>query len=158
LGYVEGRNVEIEYRWAENQYERIPALAADLVRLGVAVIAATGGAASVHAAKAATSSIPIVFTAGSDPVEAGLVASLNRPGGNITGVSFLTDALGAKRIGLLREVMAQPGTIAVLMNPKGPDAERQSRELPSAAQAIGQSIEVMNASTESEMMPLFRPS
>jgi len=142
LGYVEGRNVEIEYRWAENQYERIPALAEDLVRLGVAVIAATGGAASVHAAKAATASIPIVFTAGSDPVEAGLVASLNRPGGNITGVSFLTDALGAKRVGLLREVMAQPGTIAVLMNPKGPDAERQSRELPSAAQAIGQSIEV----------------
>ena len=155
LGYVEGRNVEIEYRWAENQYERIPALAADLVRLGVAVIAATGGAASVHAAKAATASIPIVFTAGSDPVEAGLVASLNRPGGNITGVSFLTDALGAKRVGLLREVMAQPGTIAVLMNPKGPDAERQSRELPSAAQAIGQSIEVVNASTESEIDAAF---
>jgi putative ABC transport system substrate-binding protein len=152
---VEGRNVEIEYRWAENQYERIPALAADLVRLGVAVIAATGGAASVHAAKAATASIPIVFTAGSDPVEAGLVASLNRPGGNITGVSFLTDALGAKRVGLLREVMAQPGTIAVLMNPKGPDAERQSRELPSAAQAIGQSIEVVNASTESEIDAAF---
>jgi putative ABC transport system substrate-binding protein len=153
LGYSEGRNVTIEYRWAENQYDRLPALATDLVRRGVTVIAATGGAAAAHAAKDATSNIPIVFTAGSGLVEAGLVASLNRPGGNVTGVSFLTDALGAKRVGLLREVMAQPGTIAVLMNPKGPDAERQSRELPSAAQAIGQSTAIVNAST-----PLFRPS
>jgi putative ABC transport system substrate-binding protein len=155
LGYSEGRNVTIEYRWAENQYDRLPALATDLVRRGVTVIAATGGAAAAHAAKAATSNIPIVFTAGSDPVEAGLVASLNRPGGNVTGVSFLTDALGAKRIGLLREVMAQPGIIAVLMNPQGPDAERQSRELPSAAQAIGQSLEVVNASTEGEIDEAF---
>ena len=155
LGYSEGRNVTIEYRWAENQYDRLPALATDLVRRGVTVIAATGGAAAAHAAKAATSNIPIVFTAGSDPVEAGLVASLNRPGGNVTGVSFLTDALGAKRIGLLREVMAQPGTIAVLLNPKGPDAERQSRELPSAAQTIGQSLEVVNASTEGEIDAAF---
>jgi putative tryptophan/tyrosine transport system substrate-binding protein len=155
LGYSEGRNVTIEYRWAENQYDRLPALATDLIRRGVTVIAATGGAAAAHAAKAATSNIPIVFTAGSDPVEAGLVASLNRPGGNVTGVSFLTDALGAKRIGLLREVMAQPGIIAVLMNPQGPDAERQSRELPSAAQAIGQSLEVVNASTEGEIDDAF---
>ncbi len=151
LGYSEGNNVTIEYRWAENQYDRLPALATDLVRRGVTVIAATGGAAAAHAAKGATSTIPIVFTAGSDPVEAGLVASLNRPGGNVTGVSFLTDALGAKRVGLLREVMAQPGTIAVLMNPKGPDAERQSRELPSAAAAIGQSVEIVNAASEGEI-------
>jgi ABC-type uncharacterized transport system substrate-binding protein len=155
LGYFAGRNVTIEYRWAENQYDRLPALATDLVRRGVTVIAATGGAAAAHAAKAATSNIPIVFTAGSDPVEAGLVASLNRPGGNVTGVSFLTDALGAKRIGLLREVMAEPKIIAVLMNPQGPDAERQSRELPSAAQAIGQSLEVVNASTEGEIEDAF---
>jgi len=155
LGYSEGRNVTIEYRWAENQYDRLPALATDLVRRGVTVIAATGGAAAAHAAKDATSNIPIVFTAGSGLVEAGLVASLNRPGGNVTGVSFLTDALGAKRVGLLREVMAQPGTIAVLMNPKGPDAERQSRELPSAAQAIGQSTAIVNASTESEIDTAF---
>jgi putative tryptophan/tyrosine transport system substrate-binding protein len=155
LGYSAGRNVTIEYRWAENQYDRLPALATDLVRRGVTVIAATGGAAAAHAAKAATSNIPIVFTAGSDPVDAGLVASLNRPGGNVTGVSFLTDALGAKRIGLLREVMAEPKIIAVLMNPQGPDAERQSRELPSAAQAIGQSLEVVNASTEGEIDDAF---
>jgi putative ABC transport system substrate-binding protein len=155
LGYAEGRNITIEYRWAENQYERLPALAMDLVHRGVTVIAATGGAASARAAKAATSTIPIVFTVGSDPVDAGLVASLNRPGSNVTGVSFLTDALAAKRVGLLREVMAQPGSIAVLMNPQGPDAERQSRDLPSAAQAVGQSIEMVNASTESEIYTAF---
>jgi putative tryptophan/tyrosine transport system substrate-binding protein len=155
LGYLEGRNITIEYRWAENQYERLPALAMDLVRRGVTVIAATGGAASARAAKTATSTIPIVFAVGSDPVDAGLVASLNRPGGNVTGVSFLTDALAAKRVSLLREVMAQPGIIAVLMNPQGPDAERQSKELPSAAQAIGQSIEIVNASTETEIETAF---
>jgi len=155
VGYIEGRNVAIEYRWAENQYERLPALAEDLVRRQVAVIAATGGVPTVRAAKAATSKIPIVFTAGSDPVRAGLVSSLNRPDGNVTGVSFLTDALGAKRLGILREVMRQAGTIAALINPQGPDAESQLKDLPAAAQSIGQSLRVVNASSQAEIDAAF---
>ena len=154
-GYVEGRNVAIEYRWAENQYDRLPALASDLVHRQVAVIAATGGAPSVRAAKGATSTIPIVFTAGSDPVRSGLVDSLNRPGGNVTGVSFLTDALGAKRLGLLREVMPGRATVAVLINPQGPDAESQLKDVPSAAQLIGQPIHLVNASSQDEIDTAF---
>jgi putative ABC transport system substrate-binding protein len=155
LGYVEGKNVAIEYRWAENQYDRLPALAADLVRREVAVIAATGGAPSALAAKAATSTIPIVFTAGSDPVRAGLVPSLNRPGGNVTGVSFLTDALAAKRLGLVREIMREPGTIAVLINPQGPDAAGQLKDIQSASQATGQAINLTMASTQAEIDTAF---
>jgi ABC-type uncharacterized transport system substrate-binding protein len=154
-GYVEGRNVAIEFRWAENQFDRLPALAADLVGRRVAVIAATGGVPSALTAKVATSTIPIVFTAGSDPVSSGLVASLNRPGGNVTGVSFLTDALGAKRLGLLREVMPKPATIAVLINPQGPDAASQLKDLPSAAELLGQPIEIVKASTQSEIDTAF---
>ncbi|MFL6796639.1 MAG: ABC transporter substrate-binding protein [Xanthobacteraceae bacterium] len=154
-GYVEGRNVKIEYRWAENQPDRLPALAADLLQRQVAVIAATGGAPTVRAAKAATSTIPIVFTAGSDPVRAGLVASLNRPGGNVTGVSFLTDALGAKRLGLLREIMPMPATIAVLINLQGPDAEGQMKDVPLAAQSIGQAIHIVHASSQTEIDAAF---
>jgi putative tryptophan/tyrosine transport system substrate-binding protein len=155
VGYIESKNVTIEYRWAENQYDRLPELAADLVRRHVAVIAATGGAPSALAAKAATSTIPIIFTAGSDPVRAGLVPSLNRPGGNVTGISFLTDALAAKRLGLLREIMRGPGAIAVLINPQGPDAPAQVKDIRSASQATGQAINITMASTQGEIDVAF---
>jgi putative ABC transport system substrate-binding protein len=154
-GYKENKNVAIEYRWAENQYDRLPELAADLVRRRVAVITATGGAQAALAAKAATATIPIVFTTGSDPVRAGLVPSLNRPGGNVTGVSFLTDALAAKRLGLLREIVRAPATVAVLINPEGPDAQSQLKDVRSASQAIGQSIDIVMASTQAEIDSAF---
>jgi putative tryptophan/tyrosine transport system substrate-binding protein len=121
----------------------------------VSVIVATGGARAILAAKAATSTIPIVFTSGSDPVRAGLVPSLNRPGGNVTGASFLTDALGAKRLGLLREVMPKAATVGVLMNPKGPDAEAQLKDVPLAAQSIGQTIKIVNATNQEEIDSAF---
>ena len=123
-GYVEGRNVAIEYRFAENQHDRLPALAADLVGRKVAVIAATGGGNSVLAAKAATTTIPIVFTTGGDPVQEGFVASLNRPGGNITGVSFFGALLAAKGLGLLHELVPNAALIALLVNPKLPESAR----------------------------------
>jgi putative ABC transport system substrate-binding protein len=154
-GYDEGRTVKIEYRWADNHHERLPELAVDLVQHGAKVIVASGGTPAVRAAKAVTTTIPIVFALGSDPVQAGLVASLNRPGGNITGVSFLTDALGGKRLGLLREVMTKAAEVAVLINPKGPDAERQLRELPQAAESVGQPIQIFRASDEAEIDAAF---
>jgi putative ABC transport system substrate-binding protein len=154
-GYTENKNVAIEYRWAENKFDRLPELAADLVRRRVAVISATGGAQAALAAKAATSTIPIVFTTGSDPVRAGLVPSLNRPGGNVTGISFLTDALVAKRLGLLRETIPAPTAVAVLINPEGPDAQGQLKDMRSASEAIGQSIDIVMASTQEEINSAF---
>jgi putative tryptophan/tyrosine transport system substrate-binding protein len=137
-GYVEGRNVVIEFRWAEGRYDRLPALAADLVTRQVAVLVSTGGTMTTLAAKAATTKIPIVFTIGGDPVQLGIVASLNRPGGNITGVNIFTSEMGAKRLGLLHEMVPTAVLIAVLINPKNPNAETQSKDIPEAARSVAQ--------------------
>jgi putative tryptophan/tyrosine transport system substrate-binding protein len=146
-GYVEGQSLTIEYRWAEGQYDRLPALVADLVRQQVAVIAAFGPPAAL-AAKAGTVTIPIVFVHGSDPVELGLVASLNRPGGNITGVNFFSNTLEPKRLELLHELVPAAALIAVLFNPTRSDAETQTKDVQAAARAIGKKILVLNASDE----------
>ncbi len=151
-GYVEGQNVKVEY--PEGQYDRLPALAADLVRRNVAVIAATGGMGAALAAKAATSSIPIVFVSGADPVKAGLVASLNRPGGNITGVSPLLSALGSKRLELLHLLVPKAAVIGVLVNPNY-DADLQVREVQTAALALGLKLKIVPASTEAEIDKAF---
>jgi putative tryptophan/tyrosine transport system substrate-binding protein len=145
-GFVEGRNVAIEYRWAEGQYDQLTALAADLVRRQVTVIAATTTPAAL-AAKTATSTIPIIFTAAADPVKAGLVTSLNRPGGNATGVTnYLTD-LGAKRLDLLRELVPKATTIGMLVNPNYPDIESQRKDVDEAARRYGQQVHVVNAAS-----------
>jgi putative ABC transport system substrate-binding protein len=154
-GYIEGRNVAIEYRWAEGQHERLPGFAADLVNRRVAVIVATGGGAPALAAKAATASIPIVFTGGTDPVKAGLVASLGRPGGNATGVLNISTVLTAKRLELLRELVPAPALIAALFNPSSPDAEGQQAEFDTAARAIGQQILILNASSDRDFEAAF---
>ena len=134
-GFVEGKDVALEYRWAEGNYERLPQMALDLVRLGVSVIVAGGGIASAPVAKAATSTIPIVFLSGVDPVAAGLVTSLARPGGNVTGVSFLTQALGAKRLGLLNVLAPDGNTVALLLNPTTPGLEAVRIEVQTAGRA-----------------------
>jgi putative ABC transport system substrate-binding protein len=154
-GYVEGQNLAIEYRWAEGQYDRLPALAADLVRLGVAVLVTTGGEPSALAAKAATSAIPIVFTAGGDPVKIGLVQSLNRPGGNATGVSVLTTAPESKRLGLLHELVPGAKAVGVLIDPNYQEAEAQARELREAAATIGQPILIAYAKSDAELELAF---
>jgi putative tryptophan/tyrosine transport system substrate-binding protein len=153
-GYVEDQNVAIEYRWAEGQYGRLPALAADLVRRGVAVLVTTGGEPSALAAKAATSTIPIVFTVGGDPVKVGLVASLNRPGGNATGISLLTTAPEAKRLGLLNELVPTAAIFGVLINPNYQEAEAQSREVHEAARASRQ-IQIVNAGNDRDLEAAF---
>jgi putative tryptophan/tyrosine transport system substrate-binding protein len=158
-GFAEGRNVAFEYRWAENQYDRLPAMAAELVRRQPAAIYAGG---SVRTAKAATSTIPIVFTTGEDPVKAGLVASLNRPGGNVTGITLFYVELGAKRLELLRELVPKAEVIGLLVNPRSPqgmgnntEAEEQARDARDAASTMGRQLVVVRASTESEIDDAF---
>ena len=150
-GYIEGENVAIEYRSADGQYDRLAGLAADLVGRKVAVIFAVGSSEPAKAAKAATTTIPIVFLSGSDPVRAGIVASLNRPGGNVTGLSLLGSDLEAKRLGLLHEIAPGAASIGVLVNPIFPDADVQLRKLQEASGSIRQSINIVRASTKSEI-------
>jgi ABC-type uncharacterized transport system substrate-binding protein len=154
-GFVEGENVAIEYRWAENQTERLPALAAELVRRRVAVIIATGSLPTL-AAKAETTTIPIVFNVGDDPVRLGLVASLARPGGNLTGTNFFTGELAAKRLELLRELVPGAARIAVLVNPANPTiTESTLRDVESTARAMGLQIQVLNANSSREINAAF---
>src|SRR5882672_2640226 len=155
-GYTEGRNVEIEYCWAEGHNERLPALAADLVRKRVNVLVVLGGTASVVAAKAATTTVPIVFRIAVDPVDAGLVASLNRPGGNVTGVTTMGADLGSKQLEMLHELVPAAKVMALLINPTNPSiAQLQSREVPAAALKLGLQLHVLNASTEHDFDPVF---
>jgi putative ABC transport system substrate-binding protein len=153
-GYVEGRNLAIEYRWGEDDYDRLPALAADLVRRQVAVIIAFGPPPA-KAAKAATAIIPIVFATGGDPVKDGLVASISRPGGNATGVTSLTPALGAKRLELMHELVPKATAIGMLVNPNNPISKSQFQDLQETAHAIGQQFIVLNASTEHDLDMAF---
>jgi putative tryptophan/tyrosine transport system substrate-binding protein len=150
-GYVEGQNLDVEFRWAEGHFDRLASLAADLVNRQVAVIVATGGPAPALAAKAATRTIPIVFNVGADPVKLGLVASFNRPGGNVTGVSFFVAELDAKRLGLLRELVPGVRRTAVLLNPKNPNAGPQLSDITTAADALGLQITVLHAATVEDL-------
>jgi putative ABC transport system substrate-binding protein len=154
-GFIEGRNVAIEYRWAEGQYDRLPALVADLIRRQVGVIAATGGIVSALAAKAATSTIPILFVSGFDPVEIGLVASINRPGGNATGVNVYTTELMKKRLALLRELVPGLTTIALLVNPDTSVAKYETEDLKKATSEAGLQLLVLEARSESELEGAF---
>jgi len=152
-GFVEGQNVAIEFRWGEGQNDQLPVLVADLIRRPVAVIA--GDAVAMLAAKAATTTIPIVFTAGGDPVKEGLVASLNRPGGNLTGVHFFGGVLGAKRLELLRQLVPNAATIAVLIYPNTPNTEAERKDVQAAAQAIGQQLIILDVSSDHDIDTAF---
>jgi putative ABC transport system substrate-binding protein len=154
-GFVEGQNVAIEYRWADGRYERLPALAAEFVSNKVDVIGASGGPASARAAKNATSTIPIVFTSGGDPVTMGLVASLARPGGNLTGVSFLNVELMPKRLELLSELVPDAKVMTLLVNPKNPNAEQIIRDMQEAARAKVVNLHTLKAATESGIDTAF---
>src|SRR5262245_58756777 len=154
-GYVEGQNVAIEYRWAEGRLDRLPPLVADLVRRQVAVIAATGGNNSALVAMAATSTIPIVFTSSDDPIRRGFVASINRPGGNVTGVSWFNAELGPKRLGLLHELVPNATIVALLINPDNPESARQPAELQEAARIIGLQLVVLTATTAGDINTAF---
>ena len=154
-GYVEGNNVAIEYRWAENRIDRLPEMAADLVRHQVAVIVTPGSTAAPLAAKAATKTIPIVFSVGTDPVKLDLVDSLNRPGGNATGVSYFTQELGPKRLGLLRELIPGDADVIVLGNPRNAATDLAVRDMQIAVSTIGQQITVLNASDSREIDTAF---
>ena len=154
-GYVEGRNVLVEYRWAENHYERLPTFASDLVRRRVTVIAAAGGNAAVQAAKTATTTIPIVFSIAADPIESGFVASLSRPGGNLTGATTLGTELAPKRLELMRELRPAATLFAVLVNPTNPNAETTARLLQAAAHALGVQAHVLHASADGDLDKAF---
>jgi putative tryptophan/tyrosine transport system substrate-binding protein len=154
-GYVEGQNVAIEYRWAEGQYARLPEMAADLVRRGVAVIVAAGGEPSALAAKAATSTIPIIFSVGGDPVKSDLVATISHPGGNATGVSLLTEAPEGKRLGLLKELAPSATVFGVLIDPNYPGHEAQVRDVQEAARAIDRQVQFANAGNDRELEAAF---
>src|ERR1035441_580242 len=149
-GYVEGRNIAVEYRYADGQFDRLPTLASELARLQVTVIVAGGGMVTPLAAKAATTTIPIVFSAGGDPVRAGLVPSLNRPAGNITGVALFTAQLHSKRLEFLNELVPSARVIGFLINPNGRDSDTDARDAQSAAHAIGKEIVPLNTYTEQE--------
>ena len=154
-GYVEGRNLAIEFRWADLQYDRLPALASDLARRQVAVIAAVGGSHSGLAAKAVTSTIPIVFVSAGDPVTFGLVTSLNRPGGNVTGISMITVALAPKRLGLLHELVPAPAAIAMLVNPTSPYVDAETSDVKASARVLGRQLRMLNAGTAQEIDAAF---
>jgi putative ABC transport system substrate-binding protein len=150
---IEGRNVTIEFRWAENQLDRLPALAADLVRRRVTVIVAN--ATATVAAKAATTTIPIVFVSGDDPVDQGLVTNLSRPGGNLTGVAFINGPLNPKRLELLHELVPKPSTIAILFDPNSPTPDARLRDIEAGARMLGRDILIMKAGTENEINAAF---
>ncbi len=150
-GYVDGRNVKIEFRSADGHYDKLPALTAELIGFPVAVIAAGGGTPVARVVTAATKTIPIVFTTGGDPVKLGFVASMNRPGGNATGISVLTTTLEAKRLELLREVVPSAGIIAFLVNPDNADTETQLRDVQAAARSVGQQISIVHANTDAAL-------
>jgi len=154
-GFVEGQNVAVEYRWAQGQFDQLPALAVELVRRPLSVLAAIGTPASAFAAKAATATIPIVFVSGGDPVRMGLVGSLNRPGGNTTGVYMLTAALEPKRIELMRELVPNAAVIGAIVDPNSPDTKLQVEELPAAASALGRQIKIFNAGSDGEIDAAF---
>lgn len=154
-GYVDGRNARIELRWANGQYDRLPELARELAGIPVDVLAAPGGDVAAFAAKAATSSIPIVFMVGSDPAKSGLVASLNRPGNNATGLNILTSELAAKRLELLRDLVPKHELIGILINPDNPNAETDARDLRQAARTIEQEVSFIQASTAEEIENAF---
>ena len=155
-GYVEGQNLAVEYRWAEGHFDRLPSLAADLVRRDVRLIAAFGGSTSPLAAKKATATIPIVFSSGEiDPVKSGLVVSLNRPGGNVTGVSPMTGVLLAKRLELLREITPRAGLVGYLLNSSNPNSESQSRDVHEAARALGLELHAQSASSDPDFETAF---
>ena len=154
-GYIDGQNVTIEYRWADGRYDRLPALAGDLIKEKIAVLVAVGGEPSALAAKGATSTIPIVFTIGGDPMKIGLVASMNRPGGNATGVNLLAIEPEAKRLAMLHELVPNAALIAILINPNFGDFESRSRELSAAARTLSRRIEYYKASTDAELELAF---
>jgi putative tryptophan/tyrosine transport system substrate-binding protein len=151
VGYVEGQNLAIEFRWAENQPDRLPALAADLVAKRVSAIAATGGLQAVLSVKMATADIPIVFTSGSDPVRLGIIASFNRPGGNITGVNMLITEIEEKRLGLLHELVPAATRIAVMVDPTNPDSDNELSDVQAGARKIGVQLNIVRASNEGEI-------